>query len=74
MMVLMGAHQFEVVGIGEIEGWSGARQALHSVTTASFDTVGGNIRYRDHPIYQPRSTAEITELVVKFKTPTPQQG
>lgn len=67
MMVLMGAHQFEVVGIGETEGWTGARQALHSVTCASFETVGGNIRTRGHAMYQPRGQAEVTPLVIKPK-------
>lgn len=67
MMCLMGAAQFEVVGIGNTEGWSGARQAMHAVLGASFDTVGGNIRMRDHRIYQPRGAAEITPLVVASK-------
>ena len=67
MMVLMGAYQFEVVGIGETEGWTGARQALHAVTRASFETMGGNIRVRDHAIYQPRGKADVTPLAVKPK-------
>ena len=67
MMCLMGAAQFEVVGIGDTECWVGARQAMHSVTTANFQTVGGNIRMRDHQKYQPRGAAEITPLVVSRK-------
>lgn len=67
MMCLMGASQFEVIGIGETEGWSGARQALSAVTYASFDTIGGNIRTRQHRIYQPRGMAEVTPLIVARK-------
>ena len=67
MMCLMGAHQFEVIGIGETEGWTGARAAMNAVLTARFDTIGGNIRMRDHWTYQPRKAAEITPLVVKAK-------
>ncbi|WP_299734612.1 hypothetical protein [uncultured Roseobacter sp.] len=67
MMCLMGAAQFEVVGIGDTEGWSGARQAMSAVIGARFDTMGGNIRMRDHAIYQPRKQAEITPLVLSRK-------
>ena len=67
MMCLMGAHQFEVIGIGETEGWTGGKAAMNAVLTARFDTIGGNIRMRDHWQYQPRKAAEITPLVVKCK-------
>lgn len=67
MMCFMGAAQFEVVGIGDTEGWAGARQAMHAVTTASFETVGGNVRVRDHARYQPRKAAEVTPLCVNLK-------
>ena len=67
LMCLMGAMQFEVIGVGETEGWAGARQAMHAVTGSRFDTVGGNIRMRDHPIYQPRKAAEVTPLGVSMK-------
>lgn len=48
LMCLMGAVQFEVVSVGQTEGWRGATQAMHSVVGARFDTIGGNIRMRDH--------------------------
>jgi hypothetical protein len=67
MMVLMGASQFEVIGVGDTEGWTGARQAFHAVTSATFATVGGNIRMRDHAVYQPRSAAAVTPLMVRQK-------
>lgn len=70
MMCLMGAAQFEVVGIGDTEGWAGARQAMYSVLSAQFDTVGGNIRVREHAMYQPREAAAVTPLVIKFKEPS----
>lgn len=69
MMCLMGSAQFEVVGIGNTEGWTGARQAMHSVVSARFDTVGGNVRMRDHKMYQPREAASITPLAVSRKPP-----
>lgn len=68
MMCLMGAHQFEVIGIGETEGWTGARAAMNAVLSARFDTVGGNIRTRGHQCYQPRKAAEIVPLIVARKT------
>ncbi|UWQ59992.1 hypothetical protein K3722_07630 [Leisingera caerulea] len=68
MMCLMGATQFEVVGVGETEGWSGARQAMCAVLGAQFDTVGGNIRPRDHAVYQPRKAAAAVPLVVATKS------
>ncbi len=67
MMVLMGPAQFEVIGVGDCEGWAGARHAMHAVTTASFETIGGNIRKRSHQKYQPKSAAEVTPLVVARK-------
>lgn len=69
MMCLMGASQFEVIGIGDTEGWSGARQAMSAVLSATFKTEGGNIRPRRHKIYQPRGTAEVTPLIVSQKQP-----
>ncbi len=71
LMCLMGAAQFEVIGIGETEGWSGARQAMNSVLFARFDTMGANIRTRQHRIYQPRGAADVTPLVVSRK---PKEG
>lgn len=68
MMCLMGAAQFEVVGIGDTEGWSGARQAMYSVLGASFETVGGNIRIREHYMYQPRHAVNVTPLIVSRKS------
>ena len=74
MMCLMGAAQFEVVGIGETEGWAGARQALHAVTYATFETIGGNIRPRQHRIYQPRGLAAVTPLVVARRATPHREG
>ncbi|WP_238368808.1 hypothetical protein [Mesobacterium pallidum] len=68
LLCLMGAAQYEVIGIGDMEGYSGARHAMHAVTSARFDTVGGNIRMRDHQIYQPRGAAEVTPLHVRGKS------
>ncbi|WP_417261648.1 hypothetical protein [Celeribacter sp.] len=68
LMCLMGASQFEVIGIGETEGWTGARAAMQSVLFATFDTVGGNIRLREHRKYQPRASAEISPLIVSKKS------
>jgi hypothetical protein len=68
MMCLMGAHQFEVIGIGETEGWSGARSAMTAVLSARFDTIGGNIRTRDHFLYQPRGSADVVPLIVARKS------
>lgn len=67
LMCLMGAHQFEVVGIGETEGWTGARAAMNAVLSARFDTLGGNIRTREHMAYQPRSAAQVVPLSVSRK-------
>lgn len=67
MMCLMGATQFEVVGIGDCEGWSGAQHAMQSVLSATFDTAGGNVRMRNHRKYQPRSLAAVTPLQVAKK-------
>lgn len=67
IMCLMGAAQFEVVGIGQTEGWTGGRAAMDAVLNARFDTVGGNIRPRHHAIYQPRGAAQVTPLVVARK-------
>ena len=67
MMCLMGAHQFEVIGIGETEGWVGARATMNAVLSARFDTMGGNIRMRDHFAYRPRKAAEVVPLVVAVK-------
>jgi hypothetical protein len=68
MMCLMGATQFEVIGVGETEGWAGARQAMGAVLSATFKTVGGNIRTRQHQIYHPRSAATVTPLIVALKS------
>lgn len=68
MMCLMGAAQFEVVGIGETEGWAGARQAMDAVLSARFDTIGGNVRTRQHRMYQPRGAAAVTPLTVSRKS------
>lgn len=67
LMCLMGAAQFEVIGIGDTEGWTGARHAMNAVIGAQFDTVGGNIRTREHRIYQPREKAGVTPLTVARK-------
>lgn len=67
LMCLMGATQFEVIAVGQAEGWIGARQAMSAVLMARFDTVGGNIRQRVHQMYQPRDAAEILPLVVSQK-------
>jgi hypothetical protein len=68
LMCLMGAAQFEVIGIGETEGWAGARQTMDAVLLARFDTVGGNIRSRQHRMYQPRGAAAVTPLDVSRKS------
>lgn len=68
LMCLMGAAQFEVIGIGDTEGWTGARAAMDAVLGARFDTFGGNIRTRQHRVYQPRGAAAVTPLVVAKKT------
>ncbi len=67
MMCLMGASQYEVVGIGETEGWAGARSAMYAVLSASFETIGGNIRPRQHRMYQPRGAAAVTPLIISRK-------
>lgn len=67
MMCFMGASQFEVVGIGDTEGWVGAREAMCAVLDARFDTVGGNIRMRSHRKYQPRDAASMVSLIVAKK-------
>ena len=67
IMCLMGAHQFEVVGIGETEGWTGGRAAMNAVLSARYDTEGGNIRLREHRAYQPRGAADVVPLIVAKK-------
>lgn len=70
LMCLMGAAQFEVVTIGQSEGWLGATQAMKAVVGARFDTIGGNIRMRHHSIYEPRPAAEVTPLALSIKAET----
>lgn len=67
LMCLMGAQQYEVVGLGETEGWVGARTAMSAVLSATFETTGGNIRPRHHRMYQPRGAAAVTPLSVAQK-------
>lgn len=67
-MCLMGSGQFEVVVIGQTEGWAGAKNAMIAVLTARFDTEGGNIRTRMHPVYEPRKAAPVLPFVVALKT------
>lgn len=64
VMCLMGATQFEVVCIGQTEGWSGAKSAMNAVLSARFDTIGGNIRQRHHHMYNPRAPAEVVPINV----------
>ena len=70
IMCLMGAAQFEVIGVGDTEGWTGGRAAMDAVLNARFDTFGGNIRMRHHRIYAPRKAAPVTPLVVAKKDNT----
>ena len=71
LMCLMGASQFETIGIGDTEGWAGGRAAMDAVLNARFDTVGGNIRTRHHQLYAPRKAAQVTPLIVAVKGKQP---
>lgn len=44
-----------------------ANSAMYAVLSAKFETVGGNIRVRDHPHYQPRQAATPTPLHIDTK-------
>lgn len=67
ILCLTGPFQHEVLPMGDPEGNRGARSACHAILLATFRTVGGNIRTRNHQNYQAKAVAELVQMMARKK-------